>query len=103
MLHALYILAFAILAFLAVRNLIRNLILLGTDARREPHPRYADGSSNPNAYSAPHPEMLDEAGRIVSEPLLVMKSITLEDARQQLDALFDGSASSSSETSDEEG
>ena len=102
MLHALYILAFAILAFLAVRNLIQNLMLLGTDARRDPRQRYDEGSSS-TTYSTPHPEMLDEMGRVVSEPLLVMKSITLEDAREQLDALFDGSSSASSETSDEDG
>ena len=83
MLHALYIIAFAVLAVLAIRNLIGNLMLLGADARRDP--RQSSGGS----YSGdrrtnrptPHPEMLDDSGRVVDEPLLVMKSISLEDAR----------------------
>jgi hypothetical protein len=41
----------------------------------------------------PHPELLDSDGRIINEPLLVMKSMTVEDAREQLDALYKSSPS----------
>jgi len=38
----------------------------------------------------PHPE-LDTAGNLIKDPLLVMRSISVEDAREQLDALYDAS------------
>jgi len=105
MLHALYIVAFSVLAVLAVSNLIRNMMLLGADARRgrnrnDSHRGAASGESNRPTPS--HPEMLDEKGRIVDEPLLVMRSISLEDAREQLDALYDGSSGQSDSGKDEE-
>ncbi len=86
MLHALYMVAFAVLATLAVSNLIRNLVVLGSNAGNS----RGNGSSptNRTGRSLPHPEMLDDSGHIVDEPLLVMKSISLEDAREQLDALY---------------
>lgn len=103
MLHALYLIAFAVLSVLAVGNLIRNLMLLGSDARRGPRNTYGgNGTSGRSNNSIPHPEMLDETGRVVDEPLLVMKSISLEDAREQLDALYDSSAGSSDSASDED-
>ncbi|MEM9005819.1 MAG: DUF2973 domain-containing protein [Cyanobacteria bacterium P01_F01_bin.86] len=98
MLHALYIVAFTILAVLAIGNLIRNLVVLGIDARRPAGGNVPD-RANPNT---PHPEMLDDTGRVVDEPLLVMRSISLEDAREQLDALFEGSAGPSDTPSDED-
>ncbi|MEM0979505.1 MAG: DUF2973 domain-containing protein [Cyanobacteria bacterium P01_H01_bin.58] len=103
MLHALYIIAFAVLTVLAVSNLIRNLMLLGADTRRDPRKPFtgSDRSTQANR-STPHPEMLDDAGRVVDEPLLVMKSISLEDAREQLDALYDGPADASEDRSDED-
>lgn len=104
MLQALYIIAFAVLSVLAISNLVRNLILLGSDTRREPRKPYMGGNSSENRSdrSIPHPEMLDERGRVVDEPLLVMKSISLEDAREQLDALFDNSSGLSDSNQDEE-
>ena len=103
MLHALYIIAFFVLTVLAVGNLIRNLMLLGADARRDPRKPFAGGNTRDNASrTPPHPEMLDETGRVVDEPLLVMRSISLEDARERLDALFDGSSGQSDTTSDED-
>jgi len=36
---------------------------------------------------------LDNAGKIIREPLLVMRSINVEDARQQLDAIYESSPS----------
>jgi hypothetical protein len=98
MLHLLYILAFTILAFLAVGNLIRNLMMLGADSRRPYAPnRFApDVPGTPYgrrraAYPVPHPELLDEYGNVVNEPYLVMRSMTVEDAREQLDALYEAS------------
>lgn len=87
MLHALYIVAFAILAVLAVGNLIRNMMLLGKDARRAPRQSYG-GSPSTSQRPAPHPELLDDTGRVIDEPLLVMRSISLQDARDRLDDLY---------------
>lgn len=105
MLHLIYILAFTILAFLAVGNLIRNLMTLGIESQRSYH-----GSSGSSAYGsnsverrrvAPHPELLDERGNLVNEPFLVMRSMTVEDAREQLDALYNSSPGYSDEAHDE--
>jgi hypothetical protein len=90
MLQFFYVLAFTIIAFLAVSNLIRNLITIGRDARKGSGLSGAKG--NPMAsnrlYSNPHPELLDEQGKPVNEPLLVMRSVSLEDAREKLDAIY---------------
>jgi len=45
----------------------------------------------------PHPELLDSAGNLIKEPLLVMRSINVEDARQQLDAIYEASPGQKSE------
>ena len=103
MLHALYIIAFAILAVLAISNLIRNLMLFGAEASKKPRkPFVGSNPSDSTDRSTPHPEMLDERGRVVDEPLLVMRSISIEDAREQLDALYEGSAGQSDEGADED-
>lgn len=101
MLHLIYILVFTILAFLAVGNLIRNLMTLGIESQRHnSHRRFSSGN---NPYSkgriVPHPELLDDTGNVVDEPFLVMRSITVEDAREQLDAIY--KASPGGETHDE--
>jgi hypothetical protein len=92
MLHLLYILAFTVLAFVAVGNLIRSLVTVGIESQRpqqfRQNNRYA---SSPRSQSVPHPELLDEHGNIVNEPLLVMRSLTVQDAREQLDALYKSS------------
>lgn len=101
MLQLLYILAFTILALIAVSNLIRNLLMFSGDrsypATRSQTPQrtfpYLSSSSQP----VPHPELLDTAGNIIKDPLLVMRSISVEDARQQLDALYDSSPGYQSE------
>ncbi|PSN14128.1 DUF2973 domain-containing protein [filamentous cyanobacterium CCP5] len=101
--HFLYIVAFACLAFLAIGNLIRNLMMLGTDARRSPgpQPRMANSDPEPSGRRpVPHPELLDDDGNVIREPLLVMRSISVKDAREQLDALYDESGSGSSDDSD---
>ena len=101
MFHALYIAAFLILTVIAVSNLVRNMMLLGSDTRRSSRPTGAAGSTNQGSVA--HPEMLDEAGRVTKEPLLVMRSISLQDARQQLENLYDGNQpASADETVDEQ-
>lgn len=102
-LHLLYIIAFTVLAVLAIANLIRNLISLGIESQRPyGHPNPV-GSGFANRQVAPHPEFLDESGRFINEPLLVMRSMTVEDAREQLDALYESSPGQSniSESRDE--
>jgi hypothetical protein len=100
MFHALYIAAFLILTVIAVSNLVRNMMLLGSDARRQT--RTAGAAGTTSQPSASHPEMLDEAGKVTKEPLLVMRSISLQDARQQLEALYDGNPTATDETVDEQ-
>lgn len=102
MLHLLYILAFTGLAILAVGNLIRSLITLSTESQRTYLPTNWDQNSpgsptgNSQYRRVPHPELLDDRGNILNEPLLVMKSMTVEDARQKLDELYDSSPNGSS-------
>lgn len=93
LLHLLYILAFTTLAFLAVGNLIRNLMTLGMESQRQSPSRGGAGygASRRSDRPAPHPELLDADGRIINEPLLVMRSMTVEDAREQLDAIYKSS------------
>lgn len=88
MLQLLYIFAFTVIAFLAFSNLFRSLLSLGLESQRShTRPHGFRSSANP----ATHPELLDETGRVIDEPLLVMRSITVEDAREQLDELYDSS------------
>ncbi|TAF04215.1 MAG: DUF2973 domain-containing protein [Nostocales cyanobacterium] len=108
MLHLLYILAFTVLAFIAVGNLIRNLIMFSFD-RERPYPANSSGMGNKGGFgyyaarrqSIPHPELLDSAGNLIKEPLLVMRSINVDDARQQLDALYESSPGQKIERSEE--
>ncbi|WP_026733625.1 DUF2973 domain-containing protein [Fischerella sp. PCC 9605] len=108
MLHLLYILVFTILAFIAVANLIRNLIMFSFDRDRNYPARYSSMANQGNyPYPAsrrsftPHPELLDSSGNIIKEPLLVMRSINVDDARQQLDALYEASPGNKSESQEE--
>lgn len=101
MLHLLYILAFTILALIAVSNLIRNLLMFSMERDRTypgVRPQYNRGSS---LQSVPHPELLDSTGNIIKDPLLVMRSINVEDAREQLDALYKSSPGYKGETQEE--
>ncbi len=91
-LHLLYIIAFTILAFLAVGNLFRNLMTLGVESQRASRGWNPGGSSPVSRSGAtPHPELLDDSGNVINEPLLVMRSMSVEDAREQLDALYESS------------
>ncbi|MEM9908286.1 MAG: DUF2973 domain-containing protein [Cyanobacteria bacterium P01_D01_bin.44] len=102
MLHLLYIFAFTVLAVLAVANLIRNLISLGIESRR---PGLASRSSVSQSGrprpAAMHPELLDTNGNVVDEPLLVMRSISIKDAREQLDAMYEASGGTGDDSRDE--
>lgn len=98
MLQLLYIIAFVILAVLAIGNLIRSLISLGVESQRSYAPRSQMGQRMGQNGVPTHPELLDERGRVINEPLLVMRSMTVEDAREQLDALYRNSPSSSEES-----
>ena len=99
MLHLLYIIAFTLIALLAITNLIRSLVTLSADTQKFYPPN--NRAANSNYDSAPrikkrheqtlHPELLDEQGKVIEEPLLVMRSVSVEDARQQLDALYEAS------------
>ena len=104
MLHLLYILAFTVLAFIAVGNLIRNLIMFSFDRERT----YSANQSSQGGFGyyagrkqyVSHPELLDSAGNMIKEPLLVMRSINIEDAREHLDALYESSPSQKSDRSE---
>ena len=97
MLHLIYILAFTIIAFLAVSNLIRSLITVSMGSQRTLP--LSQTQSTPKSY---HPEMFDDRGNPINEPLLVMRSVSVEDARQQLDALYNASPSSTLPEKEEE-
>lgn len=100
MLQLLYIIAFTILALIAVSNLIRNLLMFSFE--REPRvSRSGLPYISSRSQSVPHPELLDNSGNVVKDPLLVMRSINVDDAREQLDALYKASPSYK-ETQDEE-
>lgn len=106
MLHLLYILAFTAIAFLAISNLIRSLITVSMDSQRR---TWSNNKSSLNrrefnyhsANTSFHPELLDDSGQPIDEPLLVMRSVTVEDARQQLDALYKASPSQPKDTEEE--
>ena len=95
MLHLLYILVFTILASIAVANLIRNLVMFSFDSEQNYRTKSSSTTNRGNlsymASDKQHPELLDEAGNLIKEPLLVMRSINVEDARQKLDALYEAS------------
>ena len=103
MLHFLYILAFTILAFLAIGNLIRNLISLGSESQKSfsSNPHGGGARSQSQNRPVPHPELLDDQGNVINEPLLVMRSISIRDAREQLDALYDASSGHNDEAQEE--
>ncbi|MBD2232157.1 DUF2973 domain-containing protein [Phormidium tenue] len=99
--HVVYIIAFAVLAIMAIANLVRNLILLGGNARNPQSSRSYSGQQNASSdRPMPHPELLDQDGQVIREPLLVMRSISVKDAREQLDALYNGTGSALDEPED---
>jgi hypothetical protein len=110
MLHLIYILAFTIIAFLAISNLIRSLIHFSTESQRFYAPTNQANNRDRNEKNVtmmrsrrivPHPELLDDKGKPINEPLLVMRSVTVEDARQRLDALYNSSPNSNTDSEEQ--
>lgn len=93
MLHLIYILVFTAIALLAVSNLIRSLVTLSAETQKFYPPKYNGSTNNPSRSETVHPELLDEQGKVIEEPLLVMRSVSVDDARSRLDALYDASPS----------
>ncbi|XFA73106.1 DUF2973 domain-containing protein [Thermosynechococcaceae cyanobacterium Okahandja] len=85
MMQLLYIVAFTVLALLAMANLIRSLFTLAIESQRQ--------TPVPRGRVVTHPELLDSDGQVIDEPLLVMRSLSVEDARAQLDAIYHESPS----------
>lgn len=86
MFQVLYLIIFAALTVIAVTNLVRNLMVVASDSRRS--------LSNPRQRSiVPHPELFDSSGKVVNEPLMVMRSASVEDIRDRLDAIYESSPS----------
>ncbi len=98
-LQILYMLAFVGIAFLAIGNLIRSILTLGSESTRPVVPK-GMRMEDRMRQSPQHPEMLDENGRVINEPLLVMRSMTVEDARERLDAIYRSSPGGESGTPD---
>ncbi|MEM8805208.1 MAG: DUF2973 domain-containing protein [Cyanobacteria bacterium P01_G01_bin.38] len=101
MLHLLYIFAFTVLAVLAVANLIRNLISLGIESRRPGPASRSSFSQSDRPRPAMHPELLDDNGNVLDEPLLVMRSISIKDARERLDAMYEASGGGNDDSRDD--
>lgn len=104
MLHVLYIIAFAAIASLAIANLFRNMMMLGRDVRQG-YGNAKDAMKAPTVVPdparSPHPELLDESGDVVREPFLVLKSISVDDAREKLDAIYNASPGGSADDDDD--
>ncbi|MEL6940481.1 MAG: DUF2973 domain-containing protein [Cyanobacteria bacterium J06598_1] len=92
MLHLIYVIAFTVLAVIAVSNMIRNVVQLGTQVQQPPRQSTRPSADRP----VPHPELLNDSGDVIDEPLLVMRSISIKDAREKLNALYESSAEDSS-------
>ncbi|MBE9045453.1 DUF2973 domain-containing protein [Pleurocapsales cyanobacterium LEGE 10410] len=100
MLHLLYILVFTAIALLAVTNLIRSLVTLSAETQKFYPPKYNGSTNQSRREREVHPELLDEQGKVIEEPLLVMRSVNVDDARSRLDALYDASPSKTIEPED---
>ena len=93
MLHLIYILVFTAIALLAVSNLIRSLVTLSAETQKFYPPQHHGSTRKRSRREAVHPELLDDRGQVIEEPLLVMRSVSVDDARSRLDALYDASPS----------
>ncbi|WP_019500061.1 DUF2973 domain-containing protein [Pseudanabaena sp. PCC 6802] len=92
MLEILYIVAFTALSLFAVVNLIRSMISLAQNEGRSQY-RYSNGRklNKTRGDRLIHPEMLDNNGNLIDEPLLVIRAMGVEDARSRLDELYESS------------
>jgi hypothetical protein len=105
MLHLVYILAFTIIAFFAISNLIRSLITISTESQKGPwtsQPRNWQSRANSTSEKITHPELLDNSGNPINEPLLVIRSVSVEDAREKLDSIYNSSPSQTKTAEDEQ-
>jgi hypothetical protein len=93
MLHLIYILAFTVIALLAVSNLIRSLVTLSAESQKFYPPQYNTSNRGSTSIQRVHPELLDDQGKMIEEPLLLMRSVSVDDARSRLNALYDASPS----------
>lgn len=101
MLHLVYILVFTIIALLAVSNLIRSLVTLSAETQKFYAPKHNDSTRNQfRRTQKVHPELLDDQGKVIEEQLLVMRSVSVDDARSRLDALYEASPSKTIEPED---
>jgi hypothetical protein len=89
MVQILYILAFTVLSIFAISNLIRSMIALSQNDPRG----YQDNRNRRVPPQYAHPELWDKDGKYIDEPLMVIKSINVDDARSRLDALYNSSPS----------
>lgn len=87
MLHLLYIAAFTIIAFITITNLIKSLVSVSFESGQQIRRR-----GQPQNLVKRHPELFDENGQPTDEPLLVIRSVNVEDARRQLDKLYQASS-----------
>jgi hypothetical protein len=97
MLHLIYILAFTVIALLAVSNLIRSLVTLSVETQKFYPPKYNTSNQGSSSRQKIHPELLDDQGKMIEEPLLMMRSVSVDDARSRLNALYDASPSKTTE------
>ncbi len=79
MLQILYLIAFALISFLALRNLVGSLVTLGAEQQKAPRRR---------RRPVPHPELINDDGEVTDEPLLVIRQTSLDEARSRLDSLY---------------
>ena len=101
MLHLVYILLFTVIALLAVSNLIRSLIILSGETQKlSSHNHNGSSRNRTRREKKLHPELLDDQGKVIEEPLLVMRSVSVDDARSRLDALYESSPSKTNESED---
>jgi hypothetical protein len=92
MLQILYIVAFTALSLFAVTNLIRSMISLAqNEVKSQNHHPNGRRLITPKPNQFIHPELLDESGNLIDEPLLVIRSVGVEDARSRLDELYESS------------
>jgi Protein of unknown function (DUF2973) len=97
MLHIIYIVAFTVLSLLAVTNLIRSMISLAqNEAKSQNSYTNKIKATSSRTRQFIHPELLDANGNIIDEPLLVIRSMGVEDARLRLDELYESSPGSDS-------
>ncbi len=96
-LHVLYILAFSVIAVLAIGNLVRSMVTLGMESQGREAPNWASpyGPSREELARRRSPQ------QVINEPLLVMRSLSVEDARERLDAIYRSSPGGESGASEE--